>query len=120
MATRQTTSRSLKSILGASIFALGFLLLLVNLDAVATQVSSTICTRAEAPGMLAAIGLASLHAVQHYTFNHDEFLSSLVQILVSFWPLILILVGAVLLRDVFRSPVAARRTDAGSSAAGER
>ncbi len=120
MTARRTSSQSLKSIVGAGAFALGLLLLFVNLDGDAAQMSSMICTRAEAPGMLAAIGLAGLHALQAYTFNHDGFLSSLMQMLVSFWPVILILVGAELLRDVFRGPFAVRRTDADSSAAGER
>jgi len=120
MTARRTSSQSLQSIAGASVFALGLLLLFVNLDGVAAQVSTMVCTPAEAPGMLAAIGLAGLHALQAYTFNHDGFLSSLMRILVSFWPVILILLGAVLLQNVFRGLSAARGTNAGSSAAGER
>ena len=50
---------------------------------------------------VAAISLAGLHAVQAYTFDHAGFLSSLLQILVSFWPLVLIFVGAVLLQRTF-------------------
>jgi len=100
MATRQASFRSLKSIMGAGVFAIGLLLLFINLDAVAAEVSSMLCTRAEAPGMLAALGLAGLHALQAYTFNHDGFLSSLLQILISFWPLLLIVAGAILLRPL--------------------
>ncbi len=120
MAARRTTSRNMKSISGASVIALGILLLFVNLDGVAAQVGSMICTRAEATGMLSALGLAGLHALQAYTFDHAGFLSSLKQILVSFWPLMLIFVGAVLLRDVFRGPAASHRVDAASSTTGER
>lgn len=120
MAARRTTSRNMKSISGASVIALGILLLFVNLDGVAAQVGSMICTRAEATGMFSALGLAGLHALQAYTFDHAEFSSSLLQILVSFWPLILILVGAVLLRDVFQGPSASHRADTSASATGER
>ena len=120
MTDRRTSSQSLKSILGAGAIALGLVLLFVNLDGVAAQVSSIICTQAEAPGMLASIGLAGLHALQAYKFDHARFLPGLAQMLVSFWPVILILFGAVLLRDAFRGPFAVRRTDAGSSIAGER
>jgi len=120
MTARQTSSQSLKSILGAGAIALGLVLLFVNLDGVASQVSSVICTQAEAPGMLATVGLAGLHALQAYKFDHGRFLPGLLQMLVSFWPVILILFGAVLLRDAFRSPFAVRRSDASSCAAGER
>jgi hypothetical protein len=120
MTAGRTSSQSLKSILGAGAIALGLVLLFVNLDGVASQVSIVTCTQAEAPGMLATIGLAGWHALQAYKFDHARFLPGLVQMLVSFWPVILILLGAVLLRDAFRSPFAVRRSDASSSAAGER
>jgi hypothetical protein len=120
MTARRTSSQSLKSILGAGAIALGLVLLFVNLDGVAAQVSSIICTRAEAPGMLASVGLAGLHALQAYKFDHARFLPGLVQMLVSFWPVILILFGAVLLRDAFRAPFVVRRADAGYSIEGER
>jgi len=101
MTTRRTFSRSLKPTLGAAIFALGLLLLFVNLDGAAAQITSMLGTPERTPGLLATLGLAGLNAVQAYTFNHDAFLSALRQILVSFWPLMLILAGAGLLRDVF-------------------
>jgi hypothetical protein len=118
MAARQTTSQTLKSITGASIFALGLLLLFVNLDGAATQMTSMICNPVEAPGMLATIGLAGLHAMQAYTFNHDGFFSSLLWILVSFWPLLLIAIGAALLRGAFIGRLAKPGVVAASS--GER
>jgi hypothetical protein len=101
MTAWRTSSRSLKSIAGAGVFALGLLLLFVNLDGVAAPLSGMICTPADVPGMLAAISLAGLHAVQAYTFDHAGFLSSLLQILVSFWPLVLIFVGTAMLRRTF-------------------
>jgi hypothetical protein len=48
--------------------------------------------------MIPALGLAGLRAVQVYIFDHSHFLSALQQILVSFWPLLLVVVGAVLMR----------------------
>lgn len=120
MAARRTTSRNMKSIWGAGVLALGLLLLFVNLDGVAAQISDAVGATAEAHGLLPGLGLAGLHALQAYTFDRAGFLSSLMQILVSFWPLMLIFVGAVLLRDVFQGPFAAHRADAASSATGER
>lgn len=109
MADRRATSQNLKSIAGASFLALGFVMLFANLDGVA----ASLCNVAgipvhEAPGILPALGLAALHAAQSYAFDHQGFLSSLLQILVSFWPVILILLGALLLREVFLGSVSGR------------
>jgi len=118
MTARRTASQSPKSILGAGAIALGLVLLLVNLEGVAAQVSSVICGPAEAPGMLATVGLAGLHALQAYKFDHGRFLPGLLQILVSFWPLVLIVAGAALLRSAFSGRPAKFEMAANSS--GER
>jgi hypothetical protein len=115
MTAWRTSSQSLKSISGAGLFALGFLLLFVNLDAATAQIGSLVCAPAEATGMLAAIGLVGLHAVQAYAFDHAWFLSSLLHILVSFWPLMLIAIGAALLRGSFAAPLAKSEVVAASS-----
>lgn len=119
MADRRTTSQRLKSIAGASIFAIGLFLLFVNVDGAAAQIGDALGAPAEALGILPALGLAGMHAVQAYAFHRAEFLPGMVQILVSFWPLILILIGAVLLRDVFRGRFAELRAGAGSSTMSE-
>jgi hypothetical protein len=121
MVARKTFPQSLKSLTGAILLALGFLILFANLDAVAGQITSVAVTSAEhSPGMLPALILATLHALQEYAFDHARFLSVLLQILVSFWPMILILIGAVLLRDAFWGRFAAYKAGAGSSAVGDR
>jgi len=119
MADRRATSQSLKSIAGASLIAFGLVILFANLDGVAASLSN--CARVyvhEAVGILPALGLAALHAAQSYAFGHAGFLSSLLQILVSFWPVILILAGALLLRDVFRGSFSKQGADRGSAATG--
>ena len=121
MANRRATLQSLKSITGASLFALGLMILFANLDGIAASLSDCAGIYVhEATGILPALGLAALHAAQSYAFDHAAFLSSLQRILVSFWPVILILVGAVLLRDVFRGSLLGRVADTGTAAAGER
>lgn len=120
MTARQTSSRSLKSILGAGIFVFGLFLLSINLDGIGAKASSMVGTWAETPGLLSALALAGLHAVQAYTFDHAGFLSSLLRILVSFWPLLLIVVGATLLRHAFKGHSGMHVAEAGSLAAGER
>ena len=121
MVAKQTSSRSLYSIAGAILLALGFLILFANLDAVAAQITNAVGASGEqALGMLPALVLAISHGLQAYAFDRAGFLSGLLQILVSFWPLILILLGAVLLRDVFRGRLAAFKAGADSSAIGDR
>jgi len=101
MAARHTTTRSMKSVSGAASLAIGFFLLFVNLDGITAQINEVVGVQTETVGILPAVGLAGLHVLQAFTFGHSGFLSSLLQILVSFWPLILVLVGIALLRGAF-------------------
>lgn len=116
MTARQASLQSLKSITGALLFALGLVILFANLDQLAISLSSFPGSSAhEAVGVLPAIGLAGLHTVQAYTFNHDAFLSGLRQILISFWPLILVVIGAALVRRAFSGGIAKSEIVATSS-----
>ena len=102
MAAQQTSRRSLKSIAGAILLALGFLILFANLEGVTGQITSAVGSSPEpAQGILPALVLATWHVLQEYAFDHAGFLSVLLQFLVPCWPLILIVIGAVLLRDLF-------------------
>jgi len=109
MAARRTSSRTLKSIAGAGIFALGLFLLLINLDGVIAQISYAVGAPTEAPQILPVLGLVSLHAMQAYTFDHAGFFPTLLRILVSFWPLLPIFIGAVLLRCAVLEGFASQR-----------
>jgi hypothetical protein len=99
MAASRTTTSSMKSVFGAAALAIGSFLLFVNLDGIAAQINDTVGAPAESVGIFPALGLAGLHALQAFAFDHTGFLSSLLQILVSFWPLILVLLGTALLRS---------------------
>lgn len=99
MAARQTSFRRLNSLAGAGLIVVGLFLLFANLDAAAAPVTHDLGISNEGPGVLPALGLAALHALQAYTFNHAGFLSSLRQILISFWPVSLVLFGLILLRN---------------------
>ena len=117
MAAQQTPPKSLTSIAGALLLALGFLILFSNLNAAATQITSAAGTSGgRLMEIVPSLILAVLHGLQAYVFDHARFLSGVLQFLVSFWPLILILTGALLLRDVFRGRFPAYKADAGSSA----
>jgi hypothetical protein len=99
MAASRTTTRSMKSVFGAAALAIGSFLLFVNLDGIAAQINDAVGAPAESVGIFPALGLAGLHALQAFAFDHAGLLSSLLQILVSFWPLILVLLGTALLRS---------------------
>lgn len=103
MAKQMTTSRGLKAIVGATMLALGLLLFFANLDGVATLVNSSFTSTSPAvsSSTLFELGLVGLRAAQSYFFDHPSFLSGLRQILVSFWPLVLVLIGTALLGQSF-------------------
>jgi hypothetical protein len=119
MAERRASIQSLMSIAGASILAVGFVILFANLDEAAVTVANFAGISAyEDLGSLPALGLAGLHALQAYTFDQPAFISGFLKILVSFWPLVLILAGAAVLRRTPGRQSAELRTAAGSSTAG--
>jgi hypothetical protein len=121
MSAKRSSPSGLKSIAGAILLVLGFLILFANLDAVAGQITSSAGTaEAQATGMLPALILATLHALQAYVFDHSRFFSGLLQLLVSFWPVILIIMGAVLLRDAFWGKFGVYQSGSGSRAMGDR
>jgi hypothetical protein len=58
--------------------------------------------------------------LQAYTFDQTGFGSAFLQILVSFWPLILITIGGVMLLGAFNRRIATYQANAGFSARGDR
>jgi len=120
MAARQASFQSLKSTAGAALLALGLVMLFANLDGAAATVNNLAGISAhEGLDVLPALGLAGLHALQVYTFDPAGFMSAFLQILVSFWPLVLIFAGAVVLRRALARRSAALGIPAGSSIAGD-
>jgi hypothetical protein len=124
MAKQSTSSRGLKAIAGATLVALGLLLLFANFDGVATRLNSGSFTSPASPavssGTLIELGLAGLRAAQSYVFDHPSFLSGLQQILVSFWPLILVIVGITLLAQLFGKHFSANNSSASLASYGDR
>jgi hypothetical protein len=124
MAARQTSSRQWNSVAGAVLIAIGLFLLFANLDAVADPLTRDLGISSEGPGALPALGLAALHAVQSFAFHHEGFLSSLCrilcQILLSFWPVSLVLFGLNLLRNAMANRLLQYQAGAESTPAGVR
>jgi hypothetical protein len=121
MAAQQESSKSLKSVTGAAFVALGLLILFANVDGVVSCMSSFAGISAhEALAILPALGLAGLHTLQAYTFDRTGFFSGLQQILVSFWPILLVIFGVVLLRYAFKGRSEANEARLSTSASGDR
>jgi hypothetical protein len=105
MARQNTIFQNPKSIAGAALFGLGAFILFGNLTVAASQLSHLLgitADEADALGVLAAGSMAATRALQAYLFHHAEFLRGLNQILLSFWPLVLVIVGTIVLRAAFR------------------
>lgn len=92
-----TSSKTIHTVAGAVLFSFGLTLLTANLDAVAAQVSTWSIATSGGLGMALEVGLAGLRAVQAYFFDPSAFQSGFLAILVSLWPLILVIIGAILL-----------------------
>ena len=99
MLKRQTSSKSFHAVAGALLLSLGLLMLFANLDEVATHISNSLSTTPGALGAAVEIGLAGMRAVQTYFFDPAAFQAGLQWILVSLWPLILVMIGATLLQS---------------------
>jgi hypothetical protein len=95
----QITSKNLHTVAGAVLFSFGLTLLAANLDAVAVQISSWFGPTPRSLGTAIEVGLTGLRAVQAYFFDPSAFQAGFLSILVSLWPLILVIIGAILLHD---------------------
>ena len=98
-AKSQISRKNLHTVAGATLFSFGLTLLTANLDAVAGQVSTWFNATPSSLGAAIEIGLAGLRAVQAYFFDPSAFQAGFLSILVSLWPLILVIIGAILLHD---------------------
>jgi hypothetical protein len=102
MAARQTVLRISKSIAGATLLLLGMFTLYENLAGAVVRLSHVLANGSQALGVLPAAVLAVSQAV--HAFDHHQFLQCVFQrILVSSWPLILVIFGTVLSRDNSRT-----------------
>lgn len=93
------SSKNIHAVAGAVLFSFGLTMLTANLDVVAAQVSEWFASTPSSLGTAIEIGLASLRALQAYFFDPSAFQAGFLSILVSLWPLILVIIGAILLHD---------------------
>ncbi len=96
MTRQHTRSRSLKSVAGTAVVGLGLVILFGKLDGPAAQLTNFLGTGArETLELLPSLVPAAWQALQAYVFDHQRFSPCLLQMLVSFWPLLHVVAGAV-------------------------
>ena len=104
--TRHNTSESLKSVSGGTFVGLGLHILSGNLSGDATRLRDFLDMPAgDALGVLPSIALAASRASKAYALDQARFLDSLLCMLTSLWPLLLIIAGTLLLRKVLADTV---------------
>ena len=118
MAERQTSSKNFNAMIGALLLALGLFMLFANLDQVARRASPSLASTRSSLNTVIELGLTGLRAVQAYFFDQSTFRTGLHLILVSFWPLILVIIGAVLLQSAVNRRLVGRGERADSASSG--
>jgi hypothetical protein len=103
MARQRTAFRSSKSIAGAVLVGFGMFILYGNLAGAIAWLSHVLgANSSERLGVLPAVILAVSQVVEAQAANQQRLLQGLFQhLLVSSWPLLLVMVGTVLSRDTF-------------------
>jgi hypothetical protein len=90
----------MKSIAGAVFIGLGVFVLYENLYQAVNQLSYLFRPSGKALGILPTVILAALRVLQAYATDHQRFVQGLFQhVLVTFWPLLLVIAGTVLSRE---------------------
>ena len=107
--TRQSRlSGRIASIVGGALVGLGLHILFANLDRAAAQLRQLLGPAAgESLGILPSVVLAASRAGHAYAVDQQGFLHVLLDMAVSFWPLLLVIAGTILLRDIFTDKVKA-------------
>ncbi|MGA9812660.1 MAG: hypothetical protein WBQ64_07790 [Terriglobales bacterium] len=110
MARQHRSSGSLKSIAGGALVGLGLHIWFGNLQEVVSQLTHLLGTSGEMLGLAPSVILAAAQAGRVYASDHQGFFVEVVRMLISFWPLLLVIVGAGFLKDVFTDEVDAFRS----------
>jgi len=119
MDTKQNSTRRLFPVIGVVLLGIGLAILLAQVDIAASRLADRVgINPGEMGGPVPAAILSTVHAVQALAFDRPNVLSALREMLLSCWPVILILSGAALLRGAF-SGLARFRHNGRSAAQGE-
>jgi hypothetical protein len=106
MTGRNKPAESLRSIAGGILVGVGLHVLLGNVNRVAAQLRHFLGISAgESLGTLPSVVLAAAHVARAYGLDRHGFAVAFLGMLISFWPLLLVVAGAALLLDVFTDNV---------------
>lgn len=105
MARQKRIFQNVRTLAGVALIGLGASFLCTNMTEAASQLSHLFgitADGADTVGVLSAGALVVSNASQAYLFDHPEFLRGVALILLSFWPLLPVIVGALFLRVASR------------------
>jgi hypothetical protein len=99
MTHRQSKMHLLINSLGTALLLFGAVLCYLRIEAVSQQMTNVLAAYgSEAVGLFPATGLAATRVLQDLALNPASALSASLQFLLSFWPVAIIVLGALLLR----------------------
>ena len=93
MAREHTTSKSLISIVGAAVAALGLVILFGKLDGPASRLMTNLLGAAARTALESLLSLVAWQALQAYTFDHHCFSPCPLQMVATFWSLLHVAAG---------------------------
>jgi hypothetical protein len=106
MARQHNTSQNIKSVAGSVLAGLGLHILSGNVAGDLARLNSALgMPVGEALGVLSSVTLVASRSAQAYALDQKRFFGDLLQMLASFWPLLLVIVGTILLRDALADKV---------------
>ena len=103
MAAPHTFFERAKLACGVALVAVGMFILYQHLSQTASYLSHFLCTnQRDVPGPLPAVIMAAVCVVQAHATGHQGVLQILVkQLVISFWPVLLVMAGSLLSKDSF-------------------
>jgi len=118
MSTRRSGISRFFPILGIVLLGVGLTILLGGMDSAATRLADRVgIGTGDMGGTLPAALLSAVRAAQALVFDRANVFSALREMLLSCWPVILVILGAALLRGAFNGLVSTRHN--GAAAEGE-
>ena len=106
MARQHERSGSLQSIAGGALVGLGLHIWFGNLQGVTSRLTHLLGpSSGETLGLAPSVIVAAAQAGRIYASDHWGFFLEVLRMLISFWPLLLVIVGAGFLKDVFADEV---------------
>ena len=104
MTAKQQPTQNLKSILGAALLVTGIIVLFTHLDNLSAQFASlSALSPSSSLDLFPSLVMAATHSLPAVAFDRGSFFAMSLHILVSFWPLLLVFLGVLLLRNASSS-----------------